>query len=330
MNEMVIYKNSVNAVAFPRLNGVEYDILYALLYKIRDKESNVVSITFEEIETLTEWSKPSRLAASIRSTNKKLLGANFMIALDDEGKVTSQEPLFLRFKTDENKRILEVQVNPTFVDLFNRLGQYYTSVELKAVTSFQSKYSKRLYAQLRQFRRTGWWQVDVTELRRLLDVPESFSMGMFVKKVLTPACEEISKYTKNIVTFSPIYEIRSHKQGRRPIRAFRFDFTKEVKIDKAADEKKTARKATKEQRPVVPKPPENGIRNTSDTVQKVISRLAQSPNAVNFGYLQNDINCLKECNKVIRYYDGRIPWEQLQSMSFDERLKELQSIFREE
>ena len=328
MNEMVIYKNSVNAVAFPRLTGVEYDILYAILYKIRDKESNVVSITFEEMETLTEWSKPSRLAASIRSTNKKLLGANFMIALDDEGKVTSQEPLFLRFKTDENKKILEVQVNPTFVDLFNRLGQYYTSMELKAVTSFQSKYSKRLYAQLRQFRRTGWWQVDVAELRRLLDVPESFSMGMFVKKVLSPACEEISKYTRSIVTFSPIYEIRTHKQGRRPIKAFRFDFTKEVKEE--ADEKKTARKVTKEQRQVASKPSGNGRRNTADTVQKVISRLAQSSNVENFIYLQNEMDCFKECIKVSNHYGGKIPWEQLQSMSFDERLSELQSIFREE
>lgn len=51
---------------------------------------------------------------------------------------------------------------------------------------------------------------------------------------------------------------------------------------------------------------------------------------MNFIYLQNEMDCLKECIKVSNHYGGKIPWEQLQSMSFDERLSELQSIFREE
>ena len=234
-NEMVIYKNSMNAVAFPRLNAREYDILYSVLYKVHNKGCDTVNVNFEELANLSNWQgelRVSRFADVVRSTNKKLLQANFMIALDDDAKVTSQQPLFYEFKTDENDQVLTVQVNPTFVELFNELNQNYTNLELTAVTSFESKYSKRLYAQLRQYRRSGWWQVEVAELRRLLDIPKSYSMGNLMKDAIEPAIKEIEEYTKDIISCEPIYEVRNHTRGRKPIKAFRFDFTKEVPLAK--------------------------------------------------------------------------------------------------
>lgn len=228
-NAMVIYKNSMNAVAFPRLNAREYDILYSVLYKIHNKNDDVVKIDFEELAELSQWQgelRTKKFATIIRSTNKKLLEANFMIALDDEAKVTSQQPLFYEFKTDENEKVVSVQLNPTFVELFNALQQDYTNLELATVTSFESKYSKRLYAQLRQFRRTGWWQVSVEELRRLLDVPKSYPTGSLMRDVINPAIEEIEP-AFGVLVVEPIYEVRNHTRGRKPIKAFRFDFSRE-------------------------------------------------------------------------------------------------------
>lgn len=229
-NEMVIYKNSMNAVAFPRLNAREHDILYSVLYKVHNKGDSVIDMSFSELAELSQWKgelRTKKFAAVVRSTNKKLLEANFMIALDDECRVTSQQPLFYEFRTDEDAQTLTVQVNPTFVELFNELNQNYTNLELAAVTSFESKYSKRLYAQLRQFRRTGWWQVEIDELRRLLDIPKSYSMGNLMKDAIEPAIKEIESYTGDIISIEPIYEIKNHTRGRKPIKAFRFDFTPE-------------------------------------------------------------------------------------------------------
>lgn len=240
-NEMVIYKNSMNAVAFPRLNAREHDILYSVLYKVHNKGDSVIDMSFSELANLSQWKgelRTKKFAEVVRSTNKKLLEANFMIALDDECRVTSQQPLFYEFKTDEDNQTLTVQVNPTFVELFNELNQNYTNLELAAVTSFESKYSKRLYAQLRQFRRTGWWQVEIDELRRLLDIPKSYSMGNLMKDAIEPAIKEIESYTGDIISVEPIYEIKNHARGRKPIKAFRFDFTPEMKVEPAREIKK--------------------------------------------------------------------------------------------
>lgn len=241
-NEMVIYKNSMNAVAFPRLNSREYDILYSVLYKIHNKDDSIVRISFEELAELAQWKgelRTKKFATLVRSTNKKLLEANFMIALDDAGKVTSQQPLFYEFKTDENEKIVSVQLNPTFTELFNRLQQDYTNLELATVNGYESKYSKRLYAQLRQYRKTGWWQVEVEELRRLLDVPKSYPTGSLMRDIINPAIDEIEP-AFGILVVEPIYEVRNHTRGRKPIKSFRFEFTPEKRVEKS--EKKESRR----------------------------------------------------------------------------------------
>lgn len=231
-NKMVIYKNSMNAVAFPKLNAKEYDVLYSLLYKVHNQGSNIINITFGELAQLANWEddfRNSKFARTVISMNKKLLEANFTLALDDEAQVISQQPLFYEFKTDKLNHTVKVQVNPTFVELFNELKQNYTNLELAAVTSFSSKYSKRLYAQLRQYRRTGWWQVEVEELKILLDVPKSYAYGNLVKDAIKPAIKEIEPYLGGILTFEPIYEVRDHTRGRKPVKALRFDFEAEKK-----------------------------------------------------------------------------------------------------
>lgn len=231
MNETVIYKNSMNAVAFPKLTAIEYDILYSILYKVKNRKDEVIEMSFGEVADLMNWKgklRTKKLATSIRSMNKKLLEANFLICLDDKGKETLQAPLFYGFRTSEEDMSLKIQVNPIFVDLFNDLKANYTKLELATVTSFKSKYSKRLYAQLRQYRHSGWWQIDIDEFKNLLDIPKSYAVGSIIRDVINPAIEEIEPYF-GVLVMEPQFEVRNHTRGKRPIKSFRFEFTPEPK-----------------------------------------------------------------------------------------------------
>ena len=56
MNETVIYKNSMNAVAFPKLTAIEYDILYSILYKVKNRKDEVIEMSFGVVANLiSKW-----------------------------------------------------------------------------------------------------------------------------------------------------------------------------------------------------------------------------------------------------------------------------------
>lgn len=242
-NRVVLYKNSLNNVAFPKLTAKEYDVMYSIFYKVKNKKSSTVEISFEELANLAAWQgelRVNRFANVVWNMNQKLLQINFLIALDDKARVTSQQPLFYEFKTDRDRQVLTVSVNPIFIELFNNLENY-TKLELAAVTSFRSKYSKRLYAQLRQYvHGAGWWQVDLAEFRKLLDIPKSYPVGSIIRDIIEPAITEIEPYM-GIVVFEPIYEIRNHTRGRKPVTGFKFEFTPEKKHNTTTDKPKAKR-----------------------------------------------------------------------------------------
>ena len=223
-NEIVKYSNQFNAQALRKFTALDLDLLMAIAARVRDKEIDEVTFTFEELRQLAHVKKnltDKELAARIVEVNDRLLACRFRFQDDSR---TVQFTLFSGFETDWKTRKLLVAVNPRFSFLLNDLTSQFTRFELAEFTALKSSYAKETYRRLKQYRQTGVWKVSIEEFRRLLDVPESYQTCDLNKRVLKPIQDELG----------PLLNLVVHKKfrkgagrGRRSLAGFEFEFDPE-------------------------------------------------------------------------------------------------------
>ena len=223
-NEIVKYSNQFNAQALRKFTALDLDLLMAIAARVRDKEIDEVTFTFEELRRLAHVKKnltDKELAARIVEVNDRLLACRFRFQDDSR---TVQFTLFSGFETDWKTAKLLVAVNPRFSFLLNDLTSQFTRFELAEFTALKSSYAKETYRRLKQYRQTGVWKVSIEEFRRLLDVPESYQTCDLNKRVLKPIQEELG----------PLLNLVVHKKfrkgagrGRRSLAGFEFEFDPE-------------------------------------------------------------------------------------------------------
>lgn len=223
-NEIVKYSNQFNAQALRKFTALDLDLLMAIAARVRDKEIDEVTFTFEELRQLAHVKKnltDKELAARIVEVNDRLLACRFKFQDDSR---TVQFTLFSGFETDWKTEKLLVAVNPRFSFLLNDLTSQFTRFELAEFTALKSSYAKETYRRLKQYRQTGVWKVSIEEFRRLLDVPESYQTCDLNKRVLKPIQEELW----------PLLNLVVHKKfrkgagrGRASLVGFEFEFDPE-------------------------------------------------------------------------------------------------------
>ena len=224
-NEIVRYSNQFNNQALRKFTALDLDLLMAIAARVRDKEIDEVTFTFEEIRRLAHVKKnltDKELAARIVEVNDRLLACRFRFQDDSR---TVQFTLFSGFETDWKTRKLLVAVNPRFSFLLNDLTSQFTRFELAEFTALKSSYAKETYGRLKQFRQTGVWKVSLAEFRRLLDIPDSYRISHINSRVIKPIEEELG----------PLLNLKVHRKylkkkpgrGRASLVGFEFEFDPE-------------------------------------------------------------------------------------------------------
>ena len=87
------------------------------------------------------------------------------------------------------KKILTIKTNPEFAYILNDLTKNFTRFELREYVALDGKYSKMIYQHLRQYRKTGWWNITVEDIRRELAIPDSYANKYIMDKVIKPSIE---------------------------------------------------------------------------------------------------------------------------------------------
>ena len=224
-DEIVKYSNQFNNQALRKFTALDLDLLMAIAARVRDKEIDEVTFTFEELRRLAHVKKnltDKELAARIVEVNDRLLACRFRFQDDSR---TVQFTLFSGFETDWKTRKLLVAVNPRFSFLLNDLTSQFTRFELAEFTALRSSYAKECYRRLKQYRQTGVWKVSLEDFRRLLDVPKSYRPSEINKYVLKPIEEELG----------PLLNLKVHRKylkkkpgrGRASLVGFEFEFDPE-------------------------------------------------------------------------------------------------------
>jgi plasmid replication initiation protein len=102
----------------------------------------------------------------------------------------------------------------------------FTKFELEEFTELQSSYSKTAYRLLKQYRKSGYYIVQIDEFRRLFDVPESYKMGNIDQRIFDRIEDELPKYFKGL----KINKLRGKGKRKRYIEYIEFKFEPETDL----------------------------------------------------------------------------------------------------
>ena len=222
MSELIVkYDNYLNQLALSSFTAVELDLLMTICSKMKNQELNIVSLSFDEIRELSEYSRSSNedLIKSLKETNLKL--SKIACTLENESDVI-QFVLFTTFWIQKKEKKLTIQVNPDFSFVLNALDKNFTRFELSEFIRLNGRYSKQLYRLLKQFRSTGELQFTLQDLRNKMDIPESYDLRDIREKVLKPALKELSPCFKDLK-----FEAKKEKRRGNPVTGYIFTFKKE-------------------------------------------------------------------------------------------------------
>ena len=229
-NEIVKYDNYMNRLQFKDFTQKDFDFLMAICSRMRDLDETKQTFDFDYIMDLVGWDRTQNVSLfheDLKRMNEKLLKVSATVDVNEDEFVSFT--LFITFRVNKKKRILTVSVNPEFKYILNALTANFTKFELKEYTSIEGRYAKQLYAQIRQrYKERGhFWQPDVEELRRVLDIPDNYQTWRLYDKILKPAVETI-RSCKGLAELS-VDTIRSRRRGRA-ITGYRFSWTAQSQI----------------------------------------------------------------------------------------------------
>lgn len=223
--EIVNWSNDLTDLPFKNFTANDLDIFLAICYRCQRQKSNLVNITFSELERLGNFNAygKRRLGVCAENMIKKLLKLYFV---DKDDNHYDCFPLFARFRIDYENSFIEVSVNEPFIYLLNELKSNYTSMELFEHASLASTYSKTIYKKLRQFRnqRNPYWVVSIDDFRRLLCIPEGYRMCDIDNRILSTAQKELSEMFTDF-KITKLYSKPNGKRGRNKVSGFKFSYT---------------------------------------------------------------------------------------------------------
>lgn len=223
---MIQYHNNLNKIALSNFNQRELSIFFTACSIMKDKGISEVNVTFSELEKIIgiSFKDKNELVQYLQNLSNKLL--NLTTNIENDGVYISFV-LFKTFVIDTNKNLLTMKVNEDFSYILNDLTKNFTLFELQEFNNLESVYSKNLYRLLKQFKTTGIFKIEMSEFRRLLDIPSKYRMCDINKRILSPAMNEVSRYFTSL-------KLNKIKEGRS-IKYLEFTFNKEKKSIKQED-----------------------------------------------------------------------------------------------
>ena len=223
--ETVVYKNDLNLVPLRKFTSTEINLFFAMCNKLKEKETNTLHLTFDELKELSNYSPKTRninrFVKDLDDVYKKML--ELTIRYEDD-EVIERFVLFNHYKIYKRDQYLEISTSPNLKHILNSITNNFTKFELKEMTHLKSTYSKNMFRLLKQYRHTGYMKIKIDDFRERLDIPKSYRMTDINKNVFKPIIIELDSIFNNL----NINKIKA-KKGRK-IEWLEFTFDAEKRI----------------------------------------------------------------------------------------------------
>lgn len=224
MNEIVKYDNYMNGLKFTGFTVVDLNFLIALCSRMRDKNTNEIMFSFEELRKITGYKQTSikKFRSDLERMNEKLMKVTCKIHTETK---TIMFVLFPTFITDLEEQTLTIAVNEKFKFILNEILKNFTRFDLSEFIHLESKYSKNLYRLLKQYRITGKYDVEISDFREKMDCPKSYSNKYVLDLIIKPSLKELQNYFKNLQC-----ETKYARKRGKPVIGYIFTFEPENRV----------------------------------------------------------------------------------------------------
>lgn len=189
------YHNTLNNLAMDNFTSKELDIFWAVVTQLRDSNTNKVVFSYAE---LMELIKPSNKSPQILTDHLERMMRDLMSlsVIEKDGRKTKGFTAIPEWLADGEKRTLTVEIGHSFKPYINQLAANFTRFSLDDYVKLKSKYAKKLFVHLMQYRTTGVYFVTKDQLYALLALTKNYRRNSSIvdTKVLEPAVKELSKY----------------------------------------------------------------------------------------------------------------------------------------
>lgn len=210
-----ITKSHALSRAYYRIGLVEKRCMEALISKLHPmRMDNPQFLQLSALEYAGVYKIPSNVAYRDISSAVSSLMDEKITAKRVDGKGKIEFTLMAKAEYMDDKGIIECVFNPLIVPYLVGLRDKFSSYPLKQAVSFSSSYAWRFFEILVSWAvpkhdtgglLAGWIRKQsVEELREMLGVPESYTWGMFQKKVLDVVVLELKKNAKINIKFERI------------------------------------------------------------------------------------------------------------------------------
>lgn len=223
-NYVTKYQNELNLIPLKDFTPIEIDLFFSICTKMKDKQTDKVRHSFEDLKALSEYRKHTTIedfADRLQVVYEKMQSLKYKRI---ENKRRENFVLFPYFVIDEKEQYVEISINKDLIHILNNLTGNFTRFELREFTSIQSAYSKNMFRLIKQFRNTGLYKVSLDDFKELLDIPRSYQMSDIDKRVLKLIKRDLADSFQNL-------EIKKIKKGRKVV-ALEFTFDKESKQER--------------------------------------------------------------------------------------------------
>jgi len=217
MKRIVKYHNEMNDLPLRNFNDKELDIFFSIVVEMRDKGKELIEFEFSQIFEMSQSSRTDRFVEDLDTIAKKF--ARTIIRNEDERGI-EYLTLFKRFYINKIDKRIEVKTSEECLHWLNHdweMGNY-TKFDLLKFIELKSTYSKTLFRKLHQYKKEGWYKVNLDEFRYLFQVPESYKICHITDTILDPCINELKSHFKGL-------KVEKIRDGRA-IKTLKFTFRK--------------------------------------------------------------------------------------------------------
>ena len=180
------------------LSATELDIFFSVLSQITE-ESTQYDQYIIDIGWLEEVSGKKLNTSQLMQATKRMLGRVYTFPRED-GKGNTQVSLLSSADHIDQERKIVVSIDPKMGRYLFDLKSNFTIYYLEYALRLQSKFSKRIYQMLSQFRSTGYFKTSIREIKIRLELIDEETgtekyqkVSAFKKYVLDTAQKELEE-----------------------------------------------------------------------------------------------------------------------------------------
>lgn len=186
----VRYNNDFNLLPMPELTAKEMDIFMLIVSKFQYQSRELEIDGYEFFRALKEPKESyQRLFEVFESFADKILSFNIKYKTD---KFAYAFVCFESLKMDFSTNKIKIKAQEDFFNMILNFKLGYTYFELLEFSNLSGIYTKNLYRLLKQYRQTGWLEINFDEFKRIMQIPQNYKMGNIDQKVLEPAIKELT------------------------------------------------------------------------------------------------------------------------------------------